>query len=289
MHARPQRSPAEPFGYCLNTSTIKGEGLDILAKAEIAAEAGFDALEPWIRELDAWIEAGGTMKDLGRKLAALGLTVESAIGFPSWLADDDEKRQAGLAEARRNMHMLAELGGRRLAAPPFGLDGMDRLDLVAAVARYRDLLAIGDATGVVPIVEAWGHSPLFSTLGQAIHVAAESGHPKACILLDVFHMYKAGSSPAGLKLLSGRAIGIFHVNDYPAEPPRELIKDSARVYPGDGVGPLGEVFRNLQAIGYDGHLSLELFNERYYAQDPRQVARTGLEKLRAAVRQALNP
>jgi len=36
----------------------------------------------------------------------------------------------------------------------------------------------------------------------------------------------------------------------------------------------------LGEIGYDGWFSLELFNEKHWAEDPAEVARLGLEKLR---------
>ena len=89
----------------------------------------------------------------------------------------------------------------------------------------------------------------------------------------------------GLKLFSSEAIHVFHVNDYPDDPPRETITDAHRVYPGDGVAPLGEILRTLRRIDFDGFLSVELFNESYWRQDPRTVARTALEKIRAAVEQ----
>ena len=50
------------------------------------------------------------------------------------------------------------------------------------------------------------------------------------------------------------------MNDYPADPPRATITDADRVYPGDGIAPLGELVRILQAIGFHGYFSLELFN-----------------------------
>ncbi len=90
-------------------------------------------------------------------------------------------------------------------------------------------------------------------------VAIESGHPKACLLPDVYHIFKGGSDFAGLGLLSGSAIQVFHVNDYPAEPPREMMNDAHRVYPGDGVAPLSDIFRMIYQAGFRGVLSLELF------------------------------
>jgi sugar phosphate isomerase/epimerase len=118
-------------------------------------------------------------------------------------------------------------------------------------------------------------------------VAMESGYPKACVLADVFHLYKGGSGFTGLRLAGPQSLQVIHVNDYPATPPRAEIKDEHRVYPGDGVAPLKEMFRDLYRIGFRGHLSLELFNRKYWMQDAAVVARTGLEKLRAVVRAAM--
>jgi sugar phosphate isomerase/epimerase len=80
---------------------------------------------------------------------------------------------------------------------------------------------------------------------------------------------------------------VFHINDYPESPPRAEIDDADRVYPGDGVAPLGELFRSLQAFGFKGYLSVELFNPDYWKQPAPTVARQALEKTRASVRLAL--
>jgi sugar phosphate isomerase/epimerase len=77
------------------------------------------------------------------------------------------------------------------------------------------------------------------------------------------------------------------MNDYPADPPREKILDEHRVYPGDGVAPLPQLFRELRDIGYTGMLSLELFSKVLWKQDPAEVAKTGLAKTKAAVQKAL--
>ncbi len=75
-------------------------------------------------------------------------------------------------------------------------------------------------------------------LPEAMQVALEARHPKACVLPDVYHLYKGGSEFNGLRMIAGQAIQVFHMNDYPKDPPRETIKDADRVYPGDGIAPL---------------------------------------------------
>lgn len=280
-------SPKEPFGYCLNTSTLMGQKLDIVELVEIATKAGYRALEPWISDLDRHVKQGGNLKVLGQRIRDRGLSVESAIGFPEWLVDDEARRKKGLEEMKRAMAMVRDIGGKRIAAPPAGATQLAGLNLSRAAERYRALLELGEQMGVVPQVELWGPSKALSRLSEAAFVAMESGHPQACILADVYHLYKGGSPLSGLTLLSGNALHVLHFNDYPAQPPRESITDAARIYPGDGIAPLKEIVRDLRQIGYRGVLSLELFNRDYWKQDPLTVARTGLEKMRAVVRSSL--
>jgi sugar phosphate isomerase/epimerase len=264
-------------------STIRGQELSVPEEIDIAGKAGYDAIEPWIGKLNEYAQAGGSLADLKKRIEDQGLTVESAIGFASWIVDDDERRKAGLEEARRDMDVVAQLGGKRIAAPPAGLGREDTVDLLKAAQRYRALCEVGDAIGVVPQVEMWGFSAAIGRVGTALFVAIESGHPKACFLGDVYHMYKGGSDFNGLKLLGPQSLQVFHMNDYPADPPRESIGDEHRVYPGDGIAPLADILRGFLAVGAAPVLSLELFNRGYWEQDALAVARTGLERMKAAV------
>lgn len=278
----------EPFVYSLNTSTIRGQKLPIVQEVAIAAKAGYHAIEPWINELDQFVKDGGNLQDLGKRIQDAGLRVESAIGFCEWIVDEEERRKRGLEEARRSMDLVRQIGGRRLAAPPVGATKQANLSLSRAADRYRALLEIGDKIGVIPQVEVWGFSTTLGRLGECAQVAIDSGHPQACILADVYHLHKGGSGFEGTKLLSAAALQVFHMNDYPANPPRAEITDAHRVYPGDGVAPLARLLGDLHRSGFRGVLSLELFNRDYWQQDPLTVARTGLEKMRAVVRASLN-
>ncbi len=285
--ASPTAAKGDPFVFCLNTSTIRGQKVPIVQEAEIAAKAGYQAIEPWINELDQHVKDGGNLKDLGKRIKDAGLVVPSAIGFPEWIVDDEGRRQKGLEEARRNMDMVQQIGGVRLAAPPVGATKQADLNLLRIAERFRALVEIGAKIGVVPQVELWGFSQTLGRLGETAFVAIECGHPRACLLADVYHLHKGGSGFAGLRLLSAEAMQVFHMNDYPADPPRADITDAHRVYPGDGVAPLKEMLRDLRGVGFRGVLSLELFNRDYWKQDALLVARTGLEKLRAVVRGSL--
>jgi sugar phosphate isomerase/epimerase len=280
------RPKDEPFGYCFNTSTVRGQKLDFKQQVELVIAAGYEAIEPWMRDIQAYQQAGGNLADIKKQLTDANVTVESAIGFARWIVDDPKERAKGLEDAKRDMGLLQKIGGKRIAAPPVGATNQTDLDLLAAAKRYHKLLELGREMGITPQVELWGFSKSLSRLGELMFVAVESGHPDACLLPDVYHIYKGGSDFHGLKLINGRRIHVFHVNDYPAQPPRETIGDADRVYPGDGVAPLKQIFGDMYAAGFRGMLSLELFNRDYWKQDALKVARTGLAKTRQAVRRA---
>ncbi len=268
----------------LNTSTIRGQRLSIVEEIAIAEKAGYQGMEPWVEELERYAASGGSLEDLGKRFRDAGISVESAIGFFEWIVDDPARRRKGLEAARKSMELVRRVGGKRLAAPPVGATDRAMPDLLSVAERYRALLELGDQLGVVPQVEVWGFSRTLGRLSEATLVAMEAMHPAACILPDVYHLHRGGSGLGGVKFLSPRAIHVFHMNDYPADPSREKLTDADRVFPGDGAAPLKTLLQDLSAGGFHVMLSLELFNRKYWNQDPLTVARTGLERLKALVK-----
>lgn len=278
----------KPFKFMFNTSTIRGQKLTLQAQIEVVSKAGYDAIEPWVSDIDQFIKDGGNLKDMGKRIKDSGLTMESAIGFFEWIVDDDDKRKQALELAKKTMDNLSQLGGKRLAAPPTGATNKPGIDLYAAANRYRDLLVASSSIGVIPQVELWGFSKNLSKLGEVALVAIEAKHKDACILADVYHLFKGGSDFEGLKQLGPGALQVFHMNDYPKNLNSTEIQDKDRVYPGDGVAPLTSMLKTLRNNGFNGFLSLELFNREYWMQDANVVAKTGLEKMKEVVQKSLS-
>src|SRR5262249_53851752 len=145
-----------------------------------------------------------------------------------WIVDDDTARKKGLEQAKRDMGLVLQLGGKRIAAPPVGASAPNDkpvTDLKKAADRYAALCEVGEKVGILPQVELWGHSKTLSRLGETALVAIDCGHPKALILADVFHLHKGGSGFGSLKLLSGAGMHVFHMNDYSAKIDRSKVTD----------------------------------------------------------------
>ena len=274
------------FSYCLNTSTISGQKTGFLKEFEITAKAGYNGIEIWIRDLQKYVEEGGSLSDLKKKIGDLGLKVENAIGFAEWIVDDEKQRKAAMEQLKREMELVSQVGCTPIAAPPAGAYNVT-LDLFKVAARYREILEIGDQTGVTPVLEFWGASTSLYHISQAMFVATAANHPKACILPDVYHMFRGGSGYDSLKQIGGNAIGVFHFNDFVSSIPREKQTDSDRVYPGDGAAPYRQIITDLYNAGGKKVLSLELFNKTYWEKDALEVAATGLSKMKRLVEETL--
>lgn len=269
--------PQTRFRYCLNTSTISGQDPGLEEAIELAARAGYDGIEVWVREVKAYLESGQSAAKLRAKIRDAGIRVESAIGFAPWMTGSTE----GFRQMETEMRMLASIGCERIAAPPAGVPDDRPLDLFETGETYRALLDLGRNTGVMPQLEFWGASPVLWHLGQVLMIVAAADDPDTRILPDIYHLFRGGSGFNGLKMLDGSLIEVFHMNDYPAGKPRESQNDADRVYPGDGAAPLKEAISDLRRKGGDMVLSLELFNRGYWKQDPAVVAATGLDKMKA--------
>ncbi|MEO6287809.1 MAG: sugar phosphate isomerase/epimerase family protein [Dyadobacter sp.] len=268
------------FIYSLNMSTLRGHKLGFRKELEVAAKAGYGSVEIWINTLQDYLKTGGTLAEAKRIIGDLGIKVEDAIGFATWIVDDETARAKALDQLKMEMEQLAQIGCPRVAAPPMGATTGASLDLAKVAERYRTILELGDKTGVVPHLELWGFSKNLSRVGEILYVAVESGHPSARVLMDVYHLHKGGSGMDAVKDVGKPLVEIFHVNDYPATPPKETITDADRVYAGDGVAPLKDLLISLKNPEKPVILSFEVFNKDYYAQDPLLVAKTGLAKMK---------
>jgi 2-keto-myo-inositol isomerase len=274
------KSKNPTFIYSLNMSTLRGHKLDFRKELEVAAKAGYGSVEIWINTLQDYLKTGGTLAEAKRIIDDLGIKVEDAIGFATWIVDDETARAKALDQLKMEMEQLAQIGCPRVAAPPMGATTGASLDLAKVAERYRTILELGDKTGVVPHLELWGFSKNLSRVGEILYVAVESGHPSARVLMDVYHLHKGGSGMDAVKDVGKPLVEIFHINDYPATPPKETITDADRVYAGDGVAPLKDLLISLKNPEKPVILSFEVFNKDYYAQDALLVAKTGLAKMK---------
>ncbi|REE69538.1 sugar phosphate isomerase/epimerase [Paenibacillus taihuensis] len=267
-----------PFQTSLNASTLFPYKLNVLEQIAIAGEAGYEGIELWVSEIESYLAGGGTAEAIREALSGHNVAFVNAIAFFKWADENEAVREEAFAQAERELRMLAELGCRAAAAPPFG--DVANVGLEDMGRHFARLSALAREIGIDVYVEFWGRASQLYTANQALEVMRASGLADAQMLLDPFHMYTGGSAVDDLKGLKGSQIGIMHANDYPASPSRETITDAERVFPGEGIAPSKEIAETLYASGYRGFLSLELFIADFGSQTALETAVKGLRTLK---------
>ncbi len=283
--AEPKRyqGGVSPWPLSMNTSTIRPASLQ--DKIKVTAEAGWDAIELWINDLEKYEAEGGNLKDLGNQIKDLGLYVPNVIGLWNSIPATQEEWDANLETTRTRMRQSADVGSIHVASIP--TPDREDFDVKWGADRYRELLRIGrEDFGIVVAIEFIGFLKGLNKFGMAASLAVDSDDPTACIIADTFHMWRGGSGFNGIGLLNGKAIANFHWNDIGEGTPTEGTGDGSRIYPGDGILPLEQALRDLKAIGFNKTLSLELFNEEHWKTDPKIVSETGLRKMTECIARA---
>jgi len=105
----------------------------------------------------------------------------------------------------------------------------------------------------------------------ALKIIENEELPKMGLIIDTFHFFIAEHSLNELEKIPLDKLWLIHLNDA-IEKPFNEIQDSHRVLPCQGVFNLNMFVKTLKEIGYDKWLSLELFNEKIWEEEPYKVA-----------------
>ena len=267
-----------PFKTALNASTLFPFALDVKQQVQVAAEAGYDGIELWEKDILAYLETGGTISDLKAFVSSHAIAIVDVMAFFAWADADKAVRQQALAQAERELPLLAELGSPAFAAPPAG--NVANVSLEGMADYFARIATLARSLGIQPYLEFWGRARPLSRLSDALFIAMQSGVPGVKILLDHIHMHVGGSSLTSLAYVKGANIGIVHVNDYLAAPGEQDTEK--RIFPGEGIAPTHDLASVLHQVGYADYLSLELFIEDFGKASALDVARRGLTSIRQA-------
>src|SRR5262245_56472632 len=266
---------------CISEATIlPGSFAD---DVRACAEAGGCALEVWLTKLETHLEKHSAA-DTRKLLQDSGATLAAAAYQGGLLLAQGEQRQAHFDHFKRRLDLCQGLGIPTLLVVADFAESVDATALERAVVSLRQAAQWAAGFGVRLALEFRGRSTFCSSLDTALALVAGCGEPNVGVNLDVFHYYTGPSKFEDLGLLTRENLAFVQVCDL-AGVPRELAADADRILPGEGDFQLAPIVEQLRAIGYDGWLSLELFNPTLWQARPGQVVELGL----GAVRRLLDP
>ena len=99
------------------------------------------------------------------------------------------------------------------------------------------------------MAEAVRTSTFISSLPTLLRMTRAAAHPNMAPLLDFYHFWSGLNKLEDLDLIRPREIGHVHFQDVP-DMPRELLDNTTRIIPGDGIAPVTAILRKLADKGY---------------------------------------
>jgi 2-keto-myo-inositol isomerase len=261
-----------------------------------SAGAGYrKSLEGWSRAGIKDVELTNTMLDdflktdslpaARRLLTDLGLTpVHGATGVGG-LWEPNPTRAASLENLKKRCEMFAALGLSRVYASTATTQKVTLDDYKAGVDNMREAGEVGKQFNMSLRVEFVRTSSFISTLTTLLAMTRAAAHPNLAPMFDCYHFWSGLNKFEDLDLIRPSEIGHVHFQDVP-DMPRELLDNTTRIIPGDGVSPLIRILRKLADKGYAGPLSVELFLPKFQQGDPFEVAREIRQKAESVMHQA---
>lgn len=252
---------------------------DLLLDIRVAAKAGYRFLEVRDMKLEGYLQKGGTLEALSREFEKVGIHPLSINALERSTLDTPQ--EVTLSRLRTLCAWAQGLNCPYVVAVPSPLEApLAREEITArTVEALQRMAEVAKAHGIKVGFEFLGFSSCsVNTLELAVEVVDRVGDPSVGLVLDAFHFYVGGSSWSALEALDPGKVFIVHLDD--AEDfPRHLLTDAHRVLPGDGVIPLRELVGRLEARGYRGPYSIELFRPEYWEWDPLDLAVKARERM----------
>jgi 4-hydroxyphenylpyruvate dioxygenase len=245
-------------------------------KLQAAAHAGFDAVEVFENDL---VASPLTPADVRRVAEDLGLEIAMYQPFRDFEGVGPERLERHLRRAERKLAVMEELGAPLLlvcssVAP-------DTIDDDALAAEQLALLADRAAEHGIRVAYealAWGRH--VNRYEHAWRIVELAGHPGLGTCLDSFHILSRGDDPAGIRAIPGEKLFFLQLADAPRLA-MDVLQWSRhhRCFPGQGGFDLAGLCREVLAAGYEGPLSLEVFNDVFRRADPRRMAEDAMRSL----------
>ena len=106
-------------------------------------------------------------------------------------------------------------------------------------------------------------------------------HDRIGVCLDSFHILSKGHNPEAIETIPADKIFFVQLADAPLLS-MDVLSWSRhhRLFPGEGGFDLGAFMGHLMRTGYDGPISLEIFNDTFRQSDPRATAIDARRSLR---------
>lgn len=245
-------------------------------KLAAIARAGFDGYELFENDfVTSQLSAG----EVRQRSADLGLTLELYQPFRDVEGTAPEVFAAALERAKRKFELMDRLGvDRMLVCSNVATATLDDDEVAATQLSAMATEAANHGIRLAYEALAWGR--YVSTYDHAWQIVRAADHPALGVCLDSFHILSRGSDLAAISEIPADKLVFCQLADAPAMN-LDVLSWSRhyRLFPGEGDWDLADFVGRVLAAGYDGPLSLEVFNDVFRQGDPTVTARDARRSL----------
>ncbi|MCH6161111.1 sugar phosphate isomerase/epimerase and 4-hydroxyphenylpyruvate domain-containing protein [Streptomyces marispadix] len=275
VSASPGPSPARRSPVRKGVATVCLSGL-LEDKLRAAASAGFHGVEIFENDL---VVSAMPPEDVRSLCADLGLTVDLYQPFRDFEALPEELHAAALRRAERKFDLMERLGADTLLVcstlSPYAVDddalAAQQLRALAERACERGIRIAYEALAWGRFVNRWEHS---------WQIVRRADHPALGLCLDSFHVLSRDPAPTGIDTVDEGKLFFLQLADAPRLD-MDVLQWSRhhRLFPGQGSFDLPGFLAQVLAAGYEGPLSLEVFNDVFRQTDPGPAALDAMRSL----------
>lgn len=229
-------------------------------KLAAVAASGFDGVE--IFEND-FLTFDGSPAEVGRMVRDHGLEVTLFQPFRDFEGLPEPHRSRAFDRAERKFDVMQELGTELMlvcsSVSPLALGGIDR-----AADDLRELGERAARRGLRVGYEALAWGRHVNDHRDAWEIVRRADHPNIGLILDSFHTLSRNIDLRSIRSIPGDRIFIVQLADAPRiEMDLLYLSRHFRNMPGEGDLPVVDFMQAVAATGYDGALSLEIFNDQF--------------------------
>lgn len=246
---------------------------------DVAAFASADchAMEVWLTKLEAHVEKN-SIAATKEMLTEKGMALVAGAYHGGLLLSQGQQRREHYADFERRLSLCQEMGIPSLLIVADFVDQIDAVALDRAQVSLKQAAQLAGSYGVRLGLEFRGKARWCASLDTAAAMVMACAEPNVGLVFDVFHYYVGPSKFEDLRWLTKDNLVHVQLCDL-AGTSRELASDSDRILPGDGDFELKPIMDHFRAIGYDGYVSVELFNPDLWQMKSTQVAEAAMTSL----------